>query len=161
MKFIKKQSVWSWVFIGSLVFALIGFIIYLATSNAGFLAGRVIPSATLTIATTCVALVVGIAYWVVKNFIKLPSLVEDIVLIVVGVLLSISIMGFILGRVDVAADVWFIPVNYPQSEADTLNNAIIGIAFYFVSLVGVIVSCFGGKLNKVEVEKKSEKATKA
>ena len=55
-------------------------------------------------------------------------------------------------RKTLAADVYFIPVNYPQAEADALYLGIVGVAFYIVSIITLVVSSMIGIEGK-EVKK--------
>lgn len=49
------------------------------------------------------------------------------------------------GRVSLAADVYFIPVNYPASEATALHISIVGAVCYLVGIVTLIVEGFSAK----------------
>ena len=61
-------------------------------------------------------------------------------------LLLYSFYEFVLGRVSLAADVYFIPVNYPASEATALHISIVGIALYVVADVAMIAAAFVRRL---------------
>ena len=58
------------------------------------------------------------------------------------VLLLYSFYEFVIGRVSLAADVYFIPVNYPASEATALHISLAGIALYVIADIAVIVAAF-------------------
>ena len=50
-----------------------------------------------------------------------------------------------MGRVDLAADVWFIPVNRPATEDVALYCSMAGVALYLISFVTVTVKAFSCK----------------
>ena len=56
-----------------------------------------------------------------------------------------SFAVFVLARVSLAADVYFIPVNYPASEATALHISIVGAVCYLVGIVALIVEGFSAK----------------
>ena len=56
-----------------------------------------------------------------------------------------SFAQFVLERVRLAADIYFIPVNYPASEQTSLNVALIGVACYLVAILLLVVKAFTAK----------------
>ena len=70
---------------------------------------------------------------------KLPAVVNDVLLVAANVCLISSFAVFVLARVSLAADVYFIPVNYPASEATALHISIVGAVCYLVGIVTLIV----------------------
>lgn len=52
---------------------------------------------------------------------------------------------FVMTRVTLAADVYFIPVNYPAAEADALHISIAGVACYLLADIVLIVEAFAAK----------------
>ena len=44
-----------------------------------------------------------------------------------------------------AADVYFIPVNYPQAEETALHLSIVGIVLYLASIIIMIVEALSAK----------------
>ena len=73
---------------------------------------------------------------------KVNAVVYDILIVLINVMLLVSFYWFILGRVSLAADVYFIPVNYPASEASALHISIVGAALYIVADIVMIVTAF-------------------
>jgi hypothetical protein len=71
---------------------------------------------------------------------KKPSALKDIVIVLTGFALIGCISFFAMGRVKLAADVWFIPVNRPATE---------DVALY-CSLAGRTVSAYFPQVNVVE-----------
>ena len=63
-------------------------------------------------------------------------------------MLALSCVLFLYSRIDIAADVWFIPVNYPQAEKHTLVVSIVGVVFYLLSTISTIVAGFYKSLTK-------------
>ena len=72
-------------------------------------------------------------------------MLADVLLIISEVMLLASFAQFILARVRLAADIYFIPVNYPASEQASLNVALIGVGCYFVAVIALVVESFTAK----------------
>lgn len=125
------------IFIAALA-ALVGMIIYMITSVTGYLAASVMNP--IPILCTALSLVMMIAVVSMEN--RLTPVIRDILLIAASVMLLISFAFFVLSRVQLAADVYFIPVNYPASEATALHTSIAGVIFYLIADIAVIVKGF-------------------
>ena len=97
------------------VASVIGLAVYGYTSMVGYLAAS--ATSTLPVVLTVAALVCLIGSFAV----------------------------FVLARVSLAADVYFIPVNYPASEATALHISIVGAVCYLVGIVTLIVEGFSAK----------------
>lgn len=123
------------------VAAVIGLVVYLITSTTGYLAGKEMN--VLPIACTVLAVVALLAAVVVGS--RLSAVINDVLLVVSEVLLVVSFAFFTLGRVSLAADIYFIPVNYPASEQTALNISLVGVAAYLVAIVLLIVKAFAAK----------------
>ena len=142
-KFFKTRSAYSWILLLGLVLSVVGLVIYILNSTTGYLAGQdagvtVIVLSVISLLSMLVLFFMGDK---VKKF-------RDTLFIVSGVFIVVSICLFAHARVSVAADVWFIPVNYPPAEGTTLTVAIVGIVFYVLSLICVLISAFGSNLSK-------------
>lgn len=120
------------------VLALVGMVIYIVTSVTGYLAASSLNM--IPIITTVIALVLMLATIAVNK--KLSGIVIDIAMFVSVGLLLYSFYEFVLGRVSLAADVYFIPVNYPASEASALHISIVGIVLYVIAVIGMIAAAF-------------------
>ena len=116
-------------------------IIYIVTSVTGYLA----TSAMNPLPVICTVAAIIIAAVAAVQEEKIPSVPYDILLVGISVLLLISFYCFILGRVSLAADVYFIPVNYPASEATALHISIVGAVFYLIADIILIVTTFTKK----------------
>lgn len=120
------------------ILALVGMVIYIVTSVTGYLAASSLNM--IPIITTVIALVIMLATIAVNK--KLSGIVIDITMFVSVGLLLYSFYEFVLGRVSLAADVYFIPVNYPASEASALHISIVGIVLYVIAVIGMIAAAF-------------------
>ncbi len=137
-KAISKSNLILW---GAAAAALVGMIIYIVTSVTGYLA----TSAMNPLPVICTVAAIIIAAVAAVQEKKIPSVPYDILLVGISVLLLISFYCFILGRVSLAADVYFIPVNYPASEATALHISIVGAVFYLIADIILIVTTFTKK----------------
>ena len=121
--------------------ALLGFVFYLVTSFTGYLAQSAVNPvpilcSALALAALCACFFLGQS---------MSPLVRDLLLLVAGVLLIVSFALFALSRVSLAADVYFIPVNYPQAEETALHLSIVGIVLYLASIIIMIVEALTAK----------------
>jgi len=122
----------------ALVAAAAGLVVYVITSTTGYLAGRAVDP--LPIVLTVVAVIaLAATVWLRA---RLAAVLQDILLLASVAMLIVSLSIFILARVPLAADVYFIPVNYPEAEATTLHISFIGLALYLVAVVALIVTAF-------------------
>ena len=123
------------------VAGVIGLAVYGYTSLTGYLAAS--TTSTLPVVLTVAALVC----LALRQFAgdKMPSILSDVLLVAADVCLIGSFAVFVLARVSLAADVYFIPVNYPASEATALHISIVGAVCYLVSIVTLIVEGFSAK----------------
>ena len=123
------------------VASVIGLAVYGYTSMVGYLAAS--ATSTLPVVLTVAALVC----LALRQFAgsKLPAVVNDVLLVAANVCLIGSFAVFVLARVSLAADVYFIPVNYPASEATALHISIVGAVCYLVGIVTLIVEGFSAK----------------
>lgn len=137
-KAISKSNLILW---GAAAAALVGMIIYIVTSVTGYLA----TSAMNPLPVICTVAAIIIAAVAAVQEEKIPSVPYDILLVGISVLLLISFYCFMLGRVSLAADVYFIPVNYPASEATALHISIVGAVFYLIADIIMIVTTFTKK----------------
>lgn len=120
---------------------VIGLAVYGYTSLTGYLAAS--ATSTLPVALTLAALVC----LALRQFAgdKMPAILSDVLLVAADVCLIGSFAVFVLARVSLAADVYFIPVNYPASEATALHISVVGAVCYLVGIVALIVEGFSAK----------------
>lgn len=133
----KKQSKLAWTAVCATVIGLVLYII----------SGILFPSkSTLTFPvfafSACALVFLAIAAYAAKT---LPGLLRDICLVAGGLCVIGAISFFCLGRMDPAADIWFIPVNYPAAEAASLYVSCAGLAFYFIAFLATLLKAFTAK----------------
>lgn len=122
----------------ALVLAVAGLAVYIVTSTTGYLAGTAMNVLPIVLTVVAVAaLVVDIALGS-----RLPAVVRDLCVVGASALLAASIALFVMARVTLAADVYFIPVNYPAAEADALHISIAGVVCYLLADIALIVEAF-------------------
>lgn len=120
---------------------LIGLVIYIVNSTTGYMAGQgmSVPLIVLSVVAV-IALVLRAA---VRD--RLSAVLADALLIAPEVMLLVSFAQFVLARVRLAADIYFIPVNYPASEQTSLNVALIGVGCYLVAIIALVIESFTAK----------------
>lgn len=121
--------------------ALAGFVFYLVTSFTGYLAQSTVNP--IPVICSVAALVLLCACWFAGK--SLSPLLRDLLTVAAGVLLIVNFVFFALSRVSLAADVYFIPVNYPKAEETALYLSLVGIALYLVSIITMIVEALSAK----------------
>lgn len=129
----KKTSIFA------TVTALAALVIYLVTSLTGFMAGKAMNIWPVVLTVAAIVLLFA------ADKMKMPSALKDIVIVLTGFALIGCISFFAMARVDLAADVWFIPVNRPATEDVALYCSLAGVALYLISFVNVTVKAFSHK----------------
>lgn len=125
----------------ALVGAIAGLAVYLVTSTTGYMAGQGVSVAA--IALSVVAIVALIVKIVLGS--RLGDVLNDVLTVGSEALLIGGFALFVLARVRLAADIYFIPVNYPASEETALNISVIGVACYLIAIIALIVKAFTAK----------------
>ena len=144
LDWIKKQSIASWVLVGAAVLALIAMIIYIVNSTTGILAGTQMSALPIVFTIIAILLMAGI----VATAGKLNHWIVTVAMIVAVVFLSVSFCTLIGARTDIAGDQWFIPGMDTPEKGACLNGSIVGVVFYGISMLAVIVSAFMGNFTK-------------
>lgn len=144
-KFLAKQTIWSYLLLASTILLIPGFIIFLVNSTTGYLAGSNLSA--LVTSLTIIALLMGILMPIFGK--KLGKFV-GIGYLLIAAMVAISIAGIAWSVEGVVADIFFIPVNYPESENTTWALAITSLVFYLLSFIAATAACFGGKFYKEE-----------
>lgn len=121
--------------------ALAGMIVYIFTSVTGYLAASAVNPWPIVCTAASIILLAVIIF---LNR-RLQAGITDVLVILASLLLLVSFYFFVLSRVQLAADVYFIPVNYPASEASALHISIVGVALYLIADIAVITAAFVGK----------------
>ena len=133
----KKQSKLAWIAVCA---AAAGLALYI-------ISGLIFPSKAIigwpAIVLSCGALLLlAVVAYAGET---VPKLLRDICLVGGGLCLIGAISFFVLNRVDPAADIWFIPVNYPAAEATALYISCAGIACYCVAFIATVIKAFAAK----------------
>ena len=133
----KKQSKLAWIAVCA---AAVGLILYL-------ISGLIFPSKSVLgwqvfAAGCCAMLLLAVVAYAGET---LPRILRDICIVGGGLALIAAISYFVLDRVDPAADIWFIPVNYPAAEATSLYLSCAGIAACFVAFIATVLKAFTAK----------------
>ena len=125
----KKTSIFA------TVTALVALVIYLVTSLTGFMAGKAMN--IWPVVLTVAAIVLLFAADKMK-----PSALKDVVIVLTGFALIGCISFFAMDRVKLAADVWFIPVNRPETEDVALYCSLAGVALVIPSMAAASNTAF-------------------
>lgn len=121
--------------------ALVGMIIYIITSVTGYLAASGVNPWPIICTVVC-AVLLSTAAFLNEKF---TALSIDLMTAAGFVMLLVSFYLFVMSRVSLAADVYFIPVNYPEAEATALHISIVGAVFYLIALLALIAEGFRKK----------------
>ncbi len=146
MKYFKNKNHFGYASLASIVASFIALIFYIVTSYTGYLAGSIVSPLPIVLTILSMAILVALIFFAEK----IDRRIVGGILFVVNLLLTGSLCYFILGRVDLFADVYFIPVNYPAAEKSALMISIVGFVFYILALAANIYAAFGETLNKEE-----------
>ncbi len=141
--FLAKQTIWSYLLLASVVLLVPGFIVFMINSTTGYLHGSTLSA--LVVSMSIIALVLGIALALFGE--KLGKF-AGIGYLAVAAMVAIAIAGIAWTVEAVVGDIYFIPVNHPESEDTTWTLAIVTLVFYVLSFLSAMVACFGGKLYK-------------
>ncbi|KAB8286638.1 sodium:proton antiporter [Bifidobacterium ramosum] len=128
----------------AVVCGVIGLAVYWVTSTTGYLAGQGVNAAVLACgAVAVVALIAKITLGsrLVAGGVA-GGVLADLLLVGSEVLMIVAFAFFVLARVRLAADIYFIPVNYPAAEETALNISLIGVVAYAVAIIALIVKAF-------------------
>lgn len=134
MKFNKKTV----LLCGAAVAAFVAMVIYVITSVTGYLAS----SSWSLIPVVCTVLAVALLFMVIVTEKKQWGFIMDLANYAALVLILISFYYFVVARVALVADVYFIPVNYPASEATAVHISLIGVGLYVLADVLMIIVGF-------------------
>ena len=127
-KLLAKQTIWSYLLLASTILLIPGFIIFLVNSTTGYLAGSKLSALVITL--TILAFLVGILMPIFGE--KLRKF-AGIGALLVAAMIGVSIAGIAWTIEGVAADIFFIPVNDPESENATWALGVTSVIFYLLS----------------------------
>ncbi len=135
----SKQNEKSFKIVGlAAILTLAGLIVYIVTSVTGYLAASSVN--VVPIVTSAAAIIIMLAICFANQ--KISGSIVDLMMLFSVALLLYSFYEFVIGRVSLAADVYFIPVNYPASEATALHISLVGILLYVIADIAMIAAAF-------------------
>lgn len=135
----SKQNEKSFKIVGlAAILTLAGLIVYIVTSVTGYLAASSVN--VVPIVTSAAAIIIMLAICFANQ--KISGSIVDLMMLFSVALLLYSFYEFVIGRVSLAADVYFIPVNYPASEATALHISLVGILLYIIADIAMIAAAF-------------------
>lgn len=120
----------------AVIAALVGLAFYLVTTLTGYLTGSTPSPLVLVCSVAAVLLLAVLASG------RTTGGVRDLVILAAGFCLIAGMIFFALGRTSLAADIYFIPVNYPASEETAFQLSLVGIAGYLVAILADLVAAF-------------------
>ncbi len=125
----------------ALVLVIAGLVIFCITSYTGYLSGTSVN--VLPIVFSIIA-VLALGVDVVMGD-RLSTVVRDLLVVLASAVVVASFAMFIWARITLAADVYFIPVNYPAAEETALHISIAGAVCYLIAEILLIVEAFAAK----------------
>lgn len=143
LAFIKKQTIASWLVCAGTILGLIAVIIFLVNSTTGYFAGQYM-NAWIPLASFLAIIIASCAIIFAENVKRYI----DIGIMLAVILLGLSLVMYIYSRIDVMANVWFIPVPNSDTEIASVNTALTGIIFYGISILTLITASFFNKFVK-------------
>ena len=146
INFIKKQSIGAWFVLGGIIMSLVAVIIYISTSTVGFLSGTQVNA--IPIVFSFIAMIALLLTFIFAE--KLGKKISGPIIVVSAILLVVSLAVFIAERITLIADVFFIPVNYPEAEGDALYTSIAGFVIYGISIIALSVGSYFKSVRKVD-----------
>lgn len=138
MKNLKQQGKSPALLLASAVVSAAGLIVYLVNTLTGYMAGRGLNA--IVVAATAVAIIALVADAVSMD--KLNDMAIDGIMVGAAVLQIVGFLFFVLDRVSIVADVYFLPVNYPAAEETALNMSIVGFVLYILAIILTAVAAF-------------------
>lgn len=116
--------------------ALVGLVFYLITTLTGYLTGSIPNPAVLICSAAAILLLLVLAWNRVSGGLR------DFVILAAGFLLIAGVLLFSLERTSLAADIFFIPVNYPIAEETAFQLSVVGAAGYLAALLADLIIAF-------------------
>lgn len=141
-KFLFKQGVSGFVLLVSVVFSIIGILLYTISSTQGYLHGTAFNK--MPIALPLIAAVLTIAIILVGN--KFQRLVPYIS-IIIGDLIVITMCRFAIARIEIIQTL-LIPNEHPTALYTAVYQSAAGMAFFGLSILAIAVAAFIGDFAK-------------
>lgn len=121
----------------ALLASIVGVVIYVVSATTGYLAGQRMNT-WLAMASLVAIVLVCASLFAEAKLRRLPVVYDALGFVAQGLLL-VSLVIVVLERVRLAADVYFIPVNYPASEEVALRFSFAAIAAYVIAVLALVV----------------------
>lgn len=128
--------------LGSVLFTLVGLVIYLIVSTTGYFVGKA-PNA-LVVVFSILFILAGVAFVFLEDKLDKYSL---IVFFALAAMFITAFVFFVLDKEEVVGEM-LIPVNHPQKQIDAATTSIVGIVFYLISFILFAISSFMDKGKK-------------
>lgn len=141
--FLSKQTIWSYLLLAATILLIPGFIIFMVNSTTGYLKGS--DLSPVVVSLSIIALLLGLFLALFGE--KLGKF-SGICYLLFAAMVAVSIAGIAWSVESIVADLFFIPVNHPESEDASWALAVTSLVFYSLSFLSATVSCFGGTLYK-------------
>ena len=140
----KKTNAFGKILLVSGLLALAGVIVYLLNTFTGYMASlrtAVSPLVViLPLAAACCAAFLAARPGALKGLTGLGTFV-------LAVLMAVATVFFVKERVDVIGDM-LNPVNHSDAQKTAVIVSIVGIALYFLSFLGLVITTGSDKLAK-------------
>ncbi len=141
-----KLTVRNLLLVGSLLTAIVGFIIYMITATTGYFVNKA-PNA-IVVVFSILFILAAIAF---VCFDEKVGKFDTLVFFFLAACIILSFVFFVLDKEEVVGEMMN-PVNHPQKQIDAATNTIVGVVFYGVSFIFLAVSSFFGNKKKEKAE---------
>lgn len=146
-EFFKKQTIGSYLLLGSFVLGLIGFILYLVCETTGYNAGKGVDGWQIFF---YIAVLVGTALLFV--FHDKTAKYNVYIGLLLSALWILAICFLSYERRTIVADIYFIPVNHAESEDVAMAQTWTNLVFDLLAFIALDVSLFFGLEPKEEAK---------
>jgi len=140
----KKTNAFGKILCVSGLLALAGLIVYLINTLTGYMSSLHTAIAPLVVILPAVAILCAVFLTMKPTALKGLTGIATFVL---AVLMGVATVFFVKERVDVIGDM-LNPVNHPDTQKTAVILSIVGIALYFLSFVGLVITTGSDKLAK-------------
>jgi hypothetical protein len=140
----KKTNAFGKILCVSGLLALAGLIVYLINTLTGYMSSLHTAIAPLVVILPAVAILCAVFLTMKPTALKGLTGIATFVL---AVLMGVATVFFVKERVDVIGDM-LNPVNHPDTQKTAVILSIVGIALYFLSFLGLVITTGSDKLAK-------------
>ncbi len=140
----KKTNALGKILCVSGLLALAGLFVYLINTLTGYMSSLHTAIAPLVVILPAVAILCAVFLTMKPTALKGLTGIATFVL---AVLMGVATVFFVKERVDVIGDM-LNPVNHPDTQKTAVILSIVGIALYFLSFLGLVITTGSDKLAK-------------